>query len=155
MKDHRHEFLQEIAQPLSGCQLLEFELKIYIERAFEVIRKKVDGIVDFGFSGDDHENSSLERLIGTFRKLSTNRELIAGLEKFKSERNFLAHRAIVACMDPEGRFEESSIQSIRPRLQEMEIAASKLCAAVYEESIKFLGHYYFGPISESDETGPA
>jgi hypothetical protein len=150
MSQLRHEYLQEVASSLGGCQLLEFELKMYIERAFDVIRQKTKGLVDFDYRGSDYEDASLERLITVFRKLTTNQNLVTDLNAFRKKRNFIAHRAIVACIDPEGGFIESNIDKVRPTLKEVEAESFRLISAVYEESTKFLGHWFF-PEDENEK----
>jgi hypothetical protein len=72
MDTRQHEYFHEVAMSLGACQLVEFELKLYIARALEVAKKKIGGVVAFSFSGDDYEDASLDRLISTFRKLTSN-----------------------------------------------------------------------------------
>lgn len=57
------EFFLRVAQALYGCQLIEQELKLYITEAFDLVRKRLDGQVPFMLSGDDYQDSSLEKLI--------------------------------------------------------------------------------------------
>jgi hypothetical protein len=72
------DFYLEVAHALSGCQLVEQELKLYITEAFELVRKCVGDKMHFKMSGDDYADSSLERLITTFKKLSDNQRLSSG-----------------------------------------------------------------------------
>ena len=90
----KKDFYLEVAYALSGCQLLEEELKKYIADAFALVRKFVGDRMTFKFDGDRYVNSSLEKLIDVFNKLSDNQPLIAELNKFKDDRNFLSHRGI-------------------------------------------------------------
>jgi hypothetical protein len=69
-------FYLHIADALSGCQLVEQELKLYISEALELVQKCVGGRVPFNMTGEDYEDSSLERLIETFKKLSDNPTLV-------------------------------------------------------------------------------
>lgn len=144
MNEPRQRYLEKVASSLEGCQLLELELKLYLDKAFEVIRRSVKGVIAFRHTGKDCENHSLERLISEFRKVSSNDELIFNLVKFKDERNFLAHRAIINCSDQEGVFDDSNADY--PRLEAIHREADRLCAAVYEEYTKFAYYYEFGDI---------
>lgn len=65
-------FYLRVAYALSGCQLVEQQLKLYIAEAYELIRKYVGDKLPFKMNGDDVENSSLEHLIKLFRKLCDN-----------------------------------------------------------------------------------
>ena len=100
MTRRNHAFFLRVARSLGACQLVELELKLYIQQEFELVEKCVKGRLSFKMSGADYEDSALEQLIKTFRKLSNNPSLVARLEKFKKERNFVAHKAIAACLDP-------------------------------------------------------
>ncbi|HEX4892267.1 MAG TPA: hypothetical protein VFV47_03195 [Hyphomicrobiaceae bacterium] len=138
----RSEFLLNVGHSLAACQLLEFELKLYIERAFEVARKKTSGVVHFGFSGSDYEDSSLEKLISVFRKLTNNRELCRKLDEFRKDRNFVAHKAIAACVDPEGGLDESKVAEVQVLLSRVSQEARSLSDQILEESKCFFGHHY-------------
>jgi hypothetical protein len=89
-----NDFYLEVAHALSGCQLIEQELKLYITEAFDLVRKCVGNQMSFKMSGEDYADSSLERLIETFKKLSNNDSLVTELRQFKNERNFLSHKGI-------------------------------------------------------------
>lgn len=91
------DFYLRIADALSGCQLVEQELKLYISEAFDLVQKCIGGKLPFTMTGRDYEDASLERLIKVFKKLSDNPSLVAALHKFKEERNFLSHRGIADC----------------------------------------------------------
>lgn len=140
---NRRDYLLNVAHSLGACQLLELEIKLYIKRAFEVTRKKTKGVVPFHFRGDDYEESSLERLVSVFRKLNGNKELIERLEKFRKDRNFVAHKAITDCLSPEGEFLESQVIEVQKMLDRVFSEAHELSKCVLEESQQFLGHYYF------------
>ena len=68
-------FYLQVAYSLSGCQLVEQELKLYISEALEYVGKCVGKRLPFQMSGKDYEDASLERLIDTFKKLSNNKLL--------------------------------------------------------------------------------
>lgn len=131
------EFYLKIAQSLAGCQLVEQELKLYITEALLLAKKCVGQRMPFKMSGEDYENSSLEKLIGIFRKFSDNAALVAALEAFKKERNFLSHEAIAHCLDFEERLLESSVSEMKPRLETIQREAERLRHAVHEEANKF------------------
>ena len=140
----RSEYLLDVATSLAACQMLELELKLYLERAFEVIRKKTKGVVPFRFDGADYDDASLERLISTFRKINENQGLIERLERFRKDRNFVAHKAITDCLDPhEGGFIDSQVAEVQKLLERVSIEARQLTDLVSAESNQFLGHYYF------------
>ena len=110
------DFFLRVAEALSGCQLVEQELKLYIAEAFDLVRKCVAGQLPFMLTGADYQESSLEKLIGVFRKLSNNKLLIARLNKFREERNFLSYKAITHCMDPGQRLSYPAVINLHPRL---------------------------------------
>jgi hypothetical protein len=85
------DFYLQVARALSSCQLVEQELKLYLSESLELVRNCIEGKLPFKMSGEDYEDSPLEGLIKAFRKLSDNPDLIADLNKFKAERNFLSH----------------------------------------------------------------
>ena len=126
------DFYLEVAHALSGCQLVEQELKLYITEAFDLVRKCVGN----------------KRLITTFKKLSDNDSLSTGLNKFKDERNFLSHQGIAHCLDYEGSLSESTALEVHPRLESIQAEAERLRMAIHEEANKFRGHLWFDPIED-------
>ncbi len=86
------DFYLQIAYALSGCQLVEQALKLYLTDAFALAQKCIGSRMTFKFSGDDYEDTSLEGLIKAFRKLSSNDQLIRDLEAFKKKEIFSATR---------------------------------------------------------------
>ncbi len=137
------QFYLKTAHALSACQLVELELKLYITAALDLVRKCVGSRMTFSIRGDDYEDSSLERLIETFKKLSSNEELVRNLRKFKNERNFLTHKGIAHCLDYEGQLFYSTAEEFEKRLEAIENEAKKLRLAIHEEAGRFLGHLYF------------
>jgi hypothetical protein len=131
------DFYPRVAEALTGCQLVEQELKLYITAALEVVRTSLNGQVPFKITGADYKNKSLGRLIEAFRKLSTNAELCKQLEHFKGERNFLSHEAITHCMDPSRRLSLPEVTALEPRLAAIASEAQKLQHAIRAESNKF------------------
>jgi hypothetical protein len=142
-------FYLKVAHALSGCQLVEQELKLYITEALELVKKCVDGKMPFGMTGEDYADASLERLIQTFKKLSNNSALALALTNFKHERNFLSHRAIAHCLDPEGELSDPYAQDVLQRLDRIQVDADRLRTALHDEANKFRAHLWF------DDLGPS
>lgn len=138
-----YEFHQKIAAALTGCQLVQQELKLYISEALELVTKSLDGRLPFRMSGRDYQDSPLETLIKVFGKLSDNPVLAAELNDFKTRRNFLSHRAITHCLDPEGELDIESMIEIESRLSLISSHSKHLCSKINEEANKFPGHLWF------------
>ena len=94
-------------------------------------------------TGQDYADSSLERLIDAFKKLSDNDVLVKELSRFKSERNFLSHKGITHCLDYEGELSQSMTIEFQDRLHAIQIEAQRLRLALHEEANKFRGSLYF------------
>lgn len=141
---YRDDFFLKVAQALSGCQLVEQQLKLYISEALELAAKCIGKRMVFTMSGEDYENSSLDRLIEVFKKLTDNAILVTELRKFKDERNFLSHRSITHCLDCEGDLFESAVAENEQRLAAIEREAKRLQRALHEEANKFRAELYFG-----------
>ncbi len=142
------EFFLRVAEALSGCQLIEQELKLYITEAFDLVRKRVTGQLPFKFSGDDYQDSSLEKLIGVFRKLCDNETLVLRLNKLKDERNFLSHKAITHCIDNEQGLSYSAVVGLEPRLSAIASEAHALRIAIHDEANKFRSHLFFDEVKD-------
>jgi hypothetical protein len=145
---HRDDFFLRVAQALSGCQLVEQELKLYITEALELVTKCLDGKLAFRMKGDDYADSSLEKLIGTFRKLSNEPQLVIELETFKTKRNELSHRAISSCLDPDDELDWQLSAQMTNTLTEIEQEAQRLRAAIHLAGNKFRAALYFDPIPD-------
>lgn len=139
----QNEFFLKVSRALSGCQMVEMELKLYLTHAVALIKKRLGGRMTFGMSGDDYQNHSLERLISEFKKFTDNQDLIKRLNKFKDERNFLSHKAIATCVDRHEGYQEWQAASLDERLLKIEKEASDLFHAIHDESAKFLGFLRF------------
>ncbi len=137
------DFYLKVAYALSGCQLVEQELKLYITEALELAQKCIGKRMSFKLSGDDYADSSLERLIDIFRKLSDNQTLVDELRRFKDERNFLSHKSITHCLDHEGELFRSTAFEFQDRLNAIQAEAQRLRFAIQEEANKFRGHLWF------------
>jgi len=142
------EFYLKIAQAFSGCQLIEEKLKLYITEALELASKCIDGRMPFKMKGEDYADSSLERLIHTFKKLTENKQLVRELNNFKNERNFLSHKGITHCLDYEGELSVSIATEINERIENIKSESFRLLIAIHEEANKFRGHLYFWDVDE-------
>lgn len=144
-------FYLRVAHALSGCQLVEMELKLYITEAYDLVRKRLAGVLPFKASGGDFDNAPLERLIKVFGQLSDNESLVRELDKFKNERNFLSHRAIASCVDPDGQLsvpERDGLMEYDGRLDSIQVNARTLREAIHLEANKFRGHLYFDDLTK-------
>lgn len=137
------DFYLKVARALTGCQLVEQQLKLYITEALTLVEKCVGNRMTFEMRGEDYEGSSLEKLISTFKKLNDNKCLLSKLNKFKDERNYLSHKGIARCLDPEGELSEPDVREFQVRLDSIEAEAQSLREAIHLESNKFTGHLYF------------
>jgi hypothetical protein len=140
------DFYLQVAFALSGCQLVEEELKLYIAQSLELVRRCVGRRMVFRMSGDDYEDSSLERLIEAFRKLTDNDVLVRDLQKFKKERNYLSHKGIAHHLDPNG--ELTDVTDFQVRLTAIQAEADRLRHAIHDDAARFLGHLYFEEFPE-------
>lgn len=140
------DFYLKVAYALSGCQLVEQELKLYITEALELARKCIGKKMAFKLTGEDYADSSLERLIETFKKLTDNETLVKDLGLFKKERNFLSHKGITHCLDYEGELFQSTATEFEQRLEAIQKEAQRLRLALHEEANKFRGDLYFDAV---------
>ena len=137
------DFYLRVADALSGCQLVEQELKLYLSEALELVQKCVGRRLPFHMTGQDYEDASLERLIQAFKKLSENPSLVKAITKFKDERNILSHKAIARCLDPEDELNITAAAEYEKWLAAIRPEAERLRIAIHEEANKFRGHLYF------------
>jgi hypothetical protein len=142
-----NDFYLKVASAISGCQLVEQELKLYITEALELTKKCVGDKMPFKMEGEDYADSSLERLIEIFKKLSDNEALVAELKRFKNERNFLSHKGITHCLDYEGELSHSTAFEFQDRLKAIQDEAQRLYTAIHEEANKFRGHLWFDDLN--------
>ena len=142
------DFYLQVAYALSGCQLVEQELKLYISEALEYVSKCVGKRLPFKMSGEDYEDASLERLIEVFRKLTDNEKLVSELRKFKSDRNFLSHKGISHCLDLMDELGTNTAAEFAPKLKAIQSEANRLRMAIHDEGGSFKGHLHFGTFPE-------
>lgn len=143
------DFYLKVAHALSGCQLVEQELKLYITEALELAKKCIDSKMPFKMTGEDYANSSLEGLIKIFKKFTNNDILVNELNRFKEERNFLTHKGITHCLDYEGSLFDSTANEFQDRLNAIQSEASRLTDAIHEEANKFRGHLWFDDLTKT------
>jgi hypothetical protein len=143
-------FFFKVATALSGCQLVEQELKLYISEALKLAEKCIAGRLPFRLSGKDHENNTLGQLIKVFAKLSDNPALVMELNAFTKERNTLSHRGITRCLDYDGELSFPETTEYEQRLLKIEVDAKRLRIAIHNEANKFRGELYFGQFPDAD-----
>ena len=144
------EFFIQVSHALSGCPLVEQELKLYITSAFQLIKKCLGHRLVFNMTGEKCENYSLERLIGAFKDLNDNTELIKRLNKFRDERNFLSHKGISHCLDFMGDLHHSKAEEFTQRLENIKHEANELTTAIHEEAGKHRGYLWFEDIVKKE-----
>jgi len=149
----RDQFYVKVAQALSGCQLVEQQLKLYIAEALELAKKCIGNRMVFKMSGEDYEDSSLERLIEVFKKLTDNTQLVADLRRFKDERNFLSHKGITHCLDHEGDLFFSIAEEYEVRLAAIQVEAVRLRNALHDEGRQVSIELDFGFLPEDSGFG--
>lgn len=142
-------FYLKVAHAVSGCQLVEQELKLYITEALALIVKCLDGKLPFGMRGDDYANAPLKRLIDNFNKLSDQPQLVADLRRFMNERDFLSHRAIASCLDYDGEIDWGASSDMMRRLDAIQPEADRLVLAIHEAANQFRGYLWFDPIPDT------
>ena len=146
---NRDEFFLHVARALSGCQLVEQELKLYITEALELAKKCIARRMAFKMTGEDYEDASLERLIEAFKKLSDSDSLVSELRKFKDERNFLSHRGITHCLDYEGDLFQSTAVEYQTRLAAIEKEAERLQRVIHAEGNRLRIELDFGEFPDA------
>ncbi|OAI44019.1 hypothetical protein AYO43_09625 [Nitrospira sp. SCGC AG-212-E16] len=151
MTTPENDFYLKVAHALSGCQLVEEHLKLYITEALELVKKCVGDKIAFKMIGEDYADSSLERLIEIFKKLSDNETLVTELRQFKDERNFLSHKGITHCLDYDDELDYGAMSEFQNRLAAIPLEAQRLRLALHDEANKFRGHLWFGFDNDSNE----
>ena len=134
MNSTEDEFFVSVAHALAGCQRVEQELKLYITQALELTKTCVGQKLPFKIRGEDFADSSLERLIDIFKKLSDDETHVHDLQQFRDERNFLSHKAITHCLDGGGRFCQETAFDLQDRLQAIQREAKRLSLSIFEKA---------------------
>jgi hypothetical protein len=88
-------YQQRTVALLTNYQLLELTLKMYIGTSYDYIKMLVADHIQFDFSIKDVESYPLERLLNVFGKMNDNADLKKRLNKLRSERNYIAHEALI------------------------------------------------------------
>jgi predicted enzyme related to lactoylglutathione lyase len=140
---NKHEFYFAVADALSGCQLVEQVLKLYITEALQLAKKCIGDNMIFKIDGKEYEDAPLGRLIGIFKKLNNNENLIIELGKFKEDRNFLSHRGISHVLDYDGDLSTDSASEYKVKLAAIKDSATRLSKDIYEEHQKISVHLWF------------
>ncbi|KAB7703183.1 hypothetical protein GBN26_02100 [Plesiomonas shigelloides] len=78
---------------LSGYQLIEASLKLYIVNYFRIAKYYISDRIHFGFDGSDYHDAPLGQLVKVFSKTCADKELVADLKSEISHRNHVAHKA--------------------------------------------------------------
>lgn len=89
----KDDFFLKVAYALSGCQLVEQALKLYIAEALELAKQRIGHKIPFKMRGEDYANRPLGQLIDVFHKLSDDETLVKELHKFREKRNLLVTKA--------------------------------------------------------------
>jgi len=84
--------------------------------------------------GEDYADSSLEKPIDIFKRLSDDEILVTELQQFKKERNFLSHRAIMHCLDGEGSLSHSTALELQGRVEAIQREAQRLRQAIFDKA---------------------
>lgn len=134
MRTTEDDFFMNVAHALAGCQRVEQELKLYITEALNLAKTCIREKVPFKIRGEDYADSSLERLIDMFKRLSDDETLVADLQRFRDERNFLSHKAITHCLDGGGSFCLETAFDLQDRLESIQREAKRLSRAIFEKS---------------------
>lgn len=136
----------KISESLGGCQLVEQALKLYITEALELVKQTVHSHITFKMSGADYRDASMTSLIKCFAKLSGNTKLIKDLNKFKSERDFLAHNSILSCLDGGQDIDDSKTALIMSRIQSIPSEAARLASIIHGETTRISCVTDFDPV---------
>lgn len=96
----------------SSFQFLEESLKLYLDRAFSIVKEKTDGIIPFDYSRKDVEDKSLGKLLNIFKKFNSNTELINKISQLVKERNKRIHRGYLIIFHPEIAHNEKAIERL-------------------------------------------
>ena len=89
-KEH---FEKGVTLALSGYQLIEAAIKLYLRNYFKIAKYLISEQVYFGFDGSDYDNAPLGKLINIFSKTFSDKELVSDLKSEISHRNNIAHQA--------------------------------------------------------------
>lgn len=134
-QDLSQEFGAGVSHALTVFQIIEESLKLYIKFSFKLVRVRLDPSIPFGFNGKDYENAALETLIKVFSRLSSNTALIESLNKITSNRNYIAHQALVKYLHGPGNGAHHEEQS--KKITDISVEAWK-CLALLQQDLAAL-----------------
>lgn len=106
---HDTQFHAAAAAALSTCQLVEHVVRFYLKIIHQLIATKLNKCIPYHFSGEDYEDLPLGALLKVFKKLNDNVDLQDRLEKFRKERNWVAHQIFADYSEKGQSAEERSI----------------------------------------------
>jgi chromatin segregation and condensation protein Rec8/ScpA/Scc1 (kleisin family) len=84
---------------LMDFQFIEEGLKMYIARAYEIVRMRTRGFMPFELDYDTVAQEPLGRLVSRYSPLTENKLLVERLKKLQTARNECAHRAFLLTYD--------------------------------------------------------
>lgn len=101
------DYISYVNQSLMSFQFIEELIRMYLERCYWIIRKKVGEDLAITLSRNDIEKLSLGGLLKEFKKFNANADLINGMHKLIPWRNRVAHQALLfTFVDFDGEREE-------------------------------------------------
>lgn len=89
------EYLRLVPLLLMDFQFIEEGLKMYIARAYEIVRVRTRGFVPFELDYDTVAQEPLGRLISRYAPLTVNKALVERLKSIQPWRNHCAHQALL------------------------------------------------------------
>lgn len=101
VEDGKKLYSVSVNQVLSGFQLVEEQLKTYIECHFDSVRTILNGRLYFDFKRDDYQDAALGRLTQVFSKICANKQLVTDLRAMIKRRDHIAHRALLMLYGPD------------------------------------------------------
>ncbi|WP_157579398.1 hypothetical protein [Pseudoalteromonas tunicata] len=92
-RDKEEIYEKGLTLALSGYQLIEASLKLYLRNYFNIARYLISDQLYFGFDGKDYDNAPLGKLVSVFAKTCPDNNLVSELKAEISHRNHIAHQA--------------------------------------------------------------
>ena len=90
--EHEH-YQKGIMLALSGYQLIEASLKLYLKNYYKIAKYLIADRLHFDFDGTDYDNAPLGQLVKAFSKTCADQDLAKDLKSEVSHRNHIAHKA--------------------------------------------------------------
>lgn len=134
------EYYQEgVTLALSGYQLIEASLKLYLRNYFKIAKYLISDQLHFGFDGTDYDNAALGQLVKAFSKTCSDKILVSDLKKEISYRNHIAHKATLERykkepltaeefnkLSDEIKIRIENIKNLRRRLKKVHLELNKI-----------------------------